>query len=451
MTTEQNENIELAKIDAAEWSEFLEQTVTTLIEYIDPENMPAELSENPLIQKVADYLKAGDKEAARKAVKNSKYSDFKKMLNVVTKDMHENEALNASELYDIMKTFGFMNDKVNAELIRTAPDLQYMNGQIQALWTVNQAPEEKPPVPVYVSLTYFGDDQLSRKNSTPFDDAVISAIGTIGHFIQESGGNYPFFVTPEMIFRVMNGISDSRRTPSKKQIKRICDSMDLQRFTRRWQDCTEEINEYGYKLNDERIQKGIIDDNELYARKVTFKTKNHKEVNCYKILEEPIKYTYNRLKNHILYIPYALLDVSDTTSLDGYTIEIRNYLLHQIELMYSSKNHRKNHRNNTHINSQTLYKETGIKKPAERLTRSDYKDEKTYNAGIRKQRSNDRKKIEKILVSFQNKKYISGFSFKQSGKGFSVEIKLNPKVIELKKASPLIDLDKLKEEEEEEK
>ena len=123
-----------------------------------------------------------------------------------------------------------------------------------------------------------------------------------------------------------------------------------------------------------------------------------RQVEGYIFYKEPILYTYIRVKKHLLYVPFALLDTSEKISDTENVTEFKMYLLQQTKLMKERK------RNSTRILLSTLYTATGILPPEERLAKKDYENESTQQVEIRRQRKTDRKKIEGILELWTQKK-----------------------------------------------
>lgn len=418
----------ISNINPEELRKALENAAISLIETIDPDAIPADLADNPTIKTMVEQIRAGDLEQAKETIFHMRAGTFRKLIQASA----EQEPTISQNLKKIeyIKYYGLMNDKINAQIIKETPQLKYTNGQVMAQWGINQAGDRRPDVPVFVSLSYYGKGKLTARNLDPFDFAVICAIATLGHATISAGGNYPIYTTVDEIFRAMNGIRDTRKTARPAQAKQIRNSIEKMRFSQIYIDRSEEIKAFNYRIEDERVNKAIIDDNIIHAVGVTFTTENHRKVNGYKIIEEPILYTYNREKNHVLFVPYELLDVSKNTRLDGYTIEIRNYLLNRIEQMYSGT------LNSTSILFDTLYKETGILPPDQRLDRAKYKDNETYESNVRKQRARDKKKVTEILNDWKEKKYISGFKIKTAG-NYSALITLNADIKETRKRAGL--------------
>ena len=330
-------------------------------------------------------------------------------------------------------TFGLMNDKINAQLVQSDLFKQEANGQLTLKFAVNQAPQKQKQVPVYVALTYEGTEGKLTKRLTSFDSAVYNAVSTRFYYWRQENGNAPLYITPQEIWRTMNGkkAGDGNAKPRDTQIKKICDSLDKMRFTHFYMDITEEIKAFDLFIDDERVISGKIDTYVLNSSMVEFMTEKGRVVKGYRIGEEPILYTYNRIKDHLLYVPYEMLDTSSQLSNSEYVPEFRNYLLQQIQLMKNAAENPKGkyfHRNNI-ILLDTIYRDTGILPPEERIT-EDFKNEASKRAVIRRNRKADREKIEGLLEAWKEKNWIKGYIIinsknqpikeKQQAKGYEI-------------------------------
>ena len=320
-----------------------------------------------------------------------------------------------------LKNYGLMNDKAVTSLIcEVGEDFfrQEINGQ---LWfKVDQTPAKgksktpaKKQILTYISLAYEGTEHLLTKRLTAFDKAVYDAIGTIFINQRNVAGDESFFITPFEVWRVMNGreIQDAGAKANEKQIQKICDSLDKMRFTRFYFDISEEIAFYKYQFSDDRIVNGIWDTYLINADKVSFDTEKGQHLRGYRINREPVLYLYNRVKGHILTIPYELLNTSDTVS-DGENVaEFKTYLLQNISLMKRGAQDQtgKYFKRSPRILLSDIYEKTNIPTPEERVNDWKIADEKTRQSNLRKIRATDRQKIEGLLSSWVAKDWIKGY------------------------------------------
>jgi len=314
-----------------------------------------------------------------------------------------------------VKFFSIMNDKTTAQLIQDNGIFkEQANGQLALCWAVNQAPQKHEQVPVYLALTYEGTEGSITKKLTAFDNAVYNAVSTRFYYWKKENEQKPLYITPQEIWRTMNGkrSGDGKAKPSKAAVKRICDSMDKMRFTRFYMDITQEIKAHYITIDDERITAGHIESYLLNCSKVEFVTDKGNTVTGYRIGEEPILYTYNAVKNHLLYVPYDMLDTSTNTSDSENVTEFRTYLLQQIQLMKNAggTERRKSYfKRSSTILLDTLYRDTGTPTPEERIADKEFKTKESRQAVIRRLRKADREKIEGILEAWKAKGWIKEY------------------------------------------
>lgn len=337
-------------------------------------------------------------------------------------------------------SYGLMNDKINAQLLQDGDIFQQKaNGQLTLRWAVNQAPQKQEAVPVYMALTYEGNGDAYKVNKrlTGYDKQVLEAVATRFYYWQQDNPQKPLYITPQEIWRTMNGKAskDGKAKPSAAQVKRICDSLDKMRFTRFYMDISAEIEAFNLSIDDERITGGRIETYVLNSSKVEFTTDKGNTVQGYRIGEEPILYTYNKAKNHLLYVPYEMLDTSDYTSDSENVAEFKGYLLQQIQLMKNAagegKQSKRFKRSNI-ILLETLYRDTGIQPPEDRIEGKEYKTEGSRQKEVRRFRQADRQKIEGILDAWKAKAWIKGYVVlnqnnqplkeKQQAKGYRIDL-----------------------------
>lgn len=315
----------------------------------------------------------------------------------------------------IISTFGLMNDKVNTQLITSEAFPQDIDGQLRFVWGIDQSQGKKMPV-TYIALSYEGTEAKTSKKMTAFDNAVYNAVSTRFYYWKQEKGDIPLYITPQEIWRTMNGKGDDAR-PGNKQVNRIKQSLDKMRVTLCFMDISEELDTHYITLDDERLISGNIETYLLKADKVSFKTEKGRKVTGYRFTDEPILYTYNKAKKHILWFDYKLLDTSNNTSDSENVIEFRNYLLIQIQNMKCKK------RNSNRILYETLYRDTGITPAEKRVDRNNYSTDNSYQTKIRQEFKKDREKVNGILKSWKEKGWISGYhDIKKSNAVIAVDI-----------------------------
>lgn len=341
-------------------------------------------------------------EAIIEAVENSPYTDSEEITDRTEKPV-DVMRFRRSPLADIT-TYGLMNDKTNAQLIQDGGIFQKnADGQLQLLWSVNQAPKKKEQVPVYIALTYDGKGLSEQLKG--YDGAVYNAISDLYYYWKRDNPQKPLYITPQEIWRRMNGKQnrDGSAKPSEAQVKRICRSIDKMRHIDFYIDISEEIKAHYITLEDERLVGGYIKDYLLNCSEAGFYTEQGRKVKGYRINYEPVLYTYNAAKDHVLYLPFDLLDTSSALSDSENVTEFKQYLLQQILLMKNGV------RSNRKILLSTIYTATGIHPPEERLEGREFNSEATRQQVIRRTRKADREKIEKLLDAWTAKEWIKGY------------------------------------------
>lgn len=317
----------------------------------------------------------------------------------------------------------YLNDKATNGLVSKPLTKKEKNdGTVFYSQKTNQAAKGNTPVVTTVSLSFEDDSITYTRALNWFDMPVYNTVASIFH--EESfNGKSEITFTPQEVWRRMNGITDSRKNPTKQQLYEIRQSINKMRHTDVEIDFKEELKA-PHMLND-KIPKGakpFIKDYMLNITEVGLKVGNSAEVYGYRLNKAPILYTYNRMKagNRIVYCDYSLLNTSEKTGNEGYTVAFKDYILKQIHLMYGKG------RSNTNILFLTIYSETGVPEPAARVERSNYKDDKTYNSNIRKEAAKDRKKIFDLLEAWVDADFIKGYKPTKKGRLITgVEVILN--------------------------
>ena len=307
-----------------------------------------------------------------------------------------------------IKTYGLQNDAVNNDLICSEFLSREIDGQMYMVFDTNQAGKNAEPVKVITALSYEGPQPLSSRKISGYDRSIYNAVSTLYHYHQIKYEGDSCIITPQEIWRTMNGITDKSKKPSPAQLKKVCSSIDKMRFTRIILDISEELQKHKIVINDERLTGGLIDTYYLKADRGHFLTENGRVIDAYKIENEPILYTYNQAKKRVIYIPFDLLNTAEAISIgtagnEGHTIEIREYLLYQIMLMYNKE------RKSKRILFKTMYEKTGIEPPEQRIDRAKYANENAYRTGIKKEAAKDREKVFEILEAWKIKKFIKGY------------------------------------------
>lgn len=297
-----------------------------------------------------------------------------------------------------VQRFGIMNDK----LAHLLPVGDYKksdeDGEPVYLMGIEQASavEKKKniSVPVYITMTGADDMEVS-KPVTALDLAVISAVGSVYHAVKKQNQAQEVYVTTAEIWRLLNGyaINDATAKPHDKQLARIQKSIERQSVNRVSIDFTAEAERRQIEIDGERIKKGILKGNMLQTQAVEIETEKRQRIVSYKIMAEPILYRYNVTKKNLQLVDPDLLQTGRYLKETAGVIEVRLYLINQIQLMKDKK------RNNKRILINTIYEKTGLQKPEKRVQPKQ----------VRKARAQDRQKLEAILKALKTKHFINGY------------------------------------------
>ena len=313
-----------------------------------------------------------------------------------------------SPLADIAK-YGIMNDLLNARILQDADEIANdPDGNPQQIaWSADQSKQtEADEMPAIMALTFEDIKGKLSKQPSAYDMAVLNAISNLWYYWSKDNPQKPLYVTAQEIWRRMNGKQnkDGSAKPSSAQLAKIDASVNNMRHIDIYLDFSAELAAKRINLDDERLTGGSITDYFLNCSPIKFLTERGRTVQGYRINTEPVLYTYNAAKKHVLSFDFALLDTSSTLRDEDNVTEFKQYLLQQILLMKNG------YRDNKKILLDSLYKATGIKTPEERIAGREYKNENTKRAIIRREAGGDRDKIEKLLDSFKAKDWIKGYS-----------------------------------------
>lgn len=297
-----------------------------------------------------------------------------------------------------VQRFGIMNDK----LAHLLPVGDYKksdeDGEPVYLMGIEQASavekKKNVSVPVYITMTGADDMEVS-KPVTALDLAVISAVGSVYHAVKKQNQAQEVYVTTAEIWRLLNGyaINDATAKPHDKQLARIQKSIERQSVNRVSIDFTAEAERRQLEIDGERIKKGILKGNMLQTQAVEIETEKRQRIVSYKIMAEPILYRYNATKKNLQLVDPDLLQTGRYLKETAGVIEVRLYLINQIQLMKDKK------RNNKRILINTIYEKTGLQKPEKRVQPKQ----------VRKARAQDRQKLEAILKALKTKHFINGY------------------------------------------
>ena len=284
---------------------------------------------------------------------------------------------------------------------------------------VNQGDKSKgEKIVVSATLETNSDKYLAKP--TAFDMAVHNTISALYYYNKIINPGQDLYVTPQQIWRAMTGQVDAARDPTTAQVASVDASVQKMASIQLTLDVREELKAGRLNITDSRFDQGCCKSNILAAKETTFATIKGTPNRGYCIYEEPVLHTYATAKKHVIYADYSLLNTSDTTRDDSHTIAIRQYLLQQVSLMYGRQ------RNSSRILYDSIYKHTGIPSPEERCREEDYTSSEVYKSRIRNCRTQDYKKIDRILESWVNKGFLKGYSrIKDAGIPRGIDVTLN--------------------------
>lgn len=321
-----------------------------------------------------------------------------------------------------INTYSLLNDKVTNKLPITSPISEELDGQLFFSWNINGAPQNAPAVATFVTLSNSANELNINRPINAFDMAVYNAISTRFFYWNQSNPGKPLMITPQEIWRTMDG-KTVPTTPSAAQIKKVRDSIDKMQFTKITIDTSQELKANYRTLNDERVVNGTITTYLINADKLSFLTEKGNIVDGYRINQEPILYAYSKAKNHILYFDYALLDTSSKIRTDENMIIFKNYILSEVTRMVNGLN-----RNSNRIKFDTIYKNTGILPPDQRVERANYSSDSAYTAVVRRESKRDRDKMCAILNVCKENSFIQDYVLVKEGRSFAgIDISLFPK------------------------
>lgn len=278
-----------------------------------------------------------------------------------------------------------------------------------------------------VSLRYMGaaPGRGGKLLLNAYDVQLYDAITSLYIHSQKEHPADPVILTPQNIWTCMNG---GKGRATAKQLDRIAQSLDRFRFTNIYLDISDEIRSYSIKTAEAELFLDGVEDTLINASVLHFRTDRGAKVKGYLINHVPIIYAYSALRGELLTIPIELLDTSDKVSNTEDVIAFRSYIIRNIALM------RQGDRDNHFMRLETIYKETGIEPPEERIKGKNYSDPAVE---IRKQSRKDRNNIAGILESLKGKGYILGFSERKdptSGAVTGYHVELDQALIEEAKA-----------------
>lgn len=193
-----------------------------------------------------------------------------------------------------------------------------------------------------------------------------------------------------MICRTMQG--KTKNKPSQQQIDAVIQSLNKMKHIHVALDISQELKQYSLQNDD--IEKGILDAPLLAFESITITHKNKNITTGYNILSSPILYRYSSLINQVTIVPLAVLDVPVNNTQTN--IILKNYLIRRIKGMKSKTNN--------------LYQNTILFESVYTLLE--------VPKGDALQSSKIRKTIDEIFKYWVENKFINSYEFVKKGRSY---------------------------------
>lgn len=278
-------------------------------------------------------------------------------------------------------------------------NINLYNSEMQLNVSKRETKRKEIPVIVWLdfnNLVHQGVTIQDEQRLTPFDRAVYNAVTTLwaaGHPDKNTNNNE--YLTPRAIYQILAGNNTKGKSQDMGEaMKRaILQSIDKMRLTEIFIDATAEAEAFGYSkftytgslLPSERTQ-GI----KINGTEVT---------DCIHFLKSPPLYDYAILKHQIGAVDMKILDIHGISN-TPLNIELRDYLLQQIEAMRNPKSSL-----SSTIKYSTIYEYLKI--------------EAANQNELNKKRKKIRDKAKIILQDWKNKGFIKGYKEVKEGKTYA--------------------------------
>lgn len=254
-----------------------------------------------------------------------------------------------------------------------------------------------PKADVSVGFSLTADPNVTLYSDvTSFDVAVMDAVCTLHEHDCD-------IFTPSMVVRVMTGNYLWNRKPNSKIIKDTMESLE------KLMVILVRIN-----LTDEFVERNLISRGStaewkshllsMSAAKVT-QGNNRGEQEGFRLLEEPILYTYAKKIRQVVGVPSRLLGSNKEKYNTKETILIKRYLISRIEVMKNA--------NNRAVSTEIIYERQTSSGEAGMFPMLGYQKENYSN--WRKKKSAIHDTVRSILGEMEEKRYITGFLTLKSG------------------------------------
>lgn len=361
-----------------------------------------------------------------------------------TEQMQKLDTFRRRPLLNIDK-IGIMNDKINTSALIYSNGMDLIteaNGQMKLIWSVDEASnKDKEALPLLMSLTIPPEHTTLSRKIDGYDIAVLNAVCDIYDREKHKNPQANVFVTPEEIWRAMNGKQprDGKAKPSEAKIKKICSRLEKMRHTDMFIDLSAELQANRITLNDSRLVDGKITDYLLNCGISEFTNEKGVKLKGYAIHIDSPWHVYNKAKGNIFSVELELLDTSSAINDSDYVTEFKFFLIRQINFFkHQGKKALIDKTNKKRINPdniiliKTIYEHAGVPTPEERAAKSSFNSDAARDTYIRKCRKADKDKIEALLTFWKGKKWIKDFTAinaqnepikeKQALKGYKIDL-----------------------------
>lgn len=266
---------------------------------------------------------------------------------------------------------------------------QILNKELTPILVSNKKAKQRTEIQVTL-LSYDLPNEIKTAPISYYDRVVEDAIGNL----YEQGFTK---ITPEMVFRQINGLPDTHKV-SQTAARKV--DASIKRLARTWIqiDYTQQLQQ----LTKNKLAKGEIGSVILSARNIYLKFADGTVKSGWTVSSLPQIYHYSKLIKQVATIPTKLLDTTQATRSTDEIIMARYYLIAQIERI-------KRKPYNTKILFKNLFEAIGD-------------NNALANKVIKSRRI---KAIEAILNHFKELKYITDFKITKEKEGRIDGIKID--------------------------
>ena len=328
------------------------------------------------------------------ALHNVRITATREMINIIKNNIPSIPGGEYEIIKSIRPALAVINNSNIANQLQTIEAATAKSGTGARVATANKG--KKGEIRAFAYLKYDAENiNISGKPLTAFDKTVHNAICTL----YEAGNTY---FTPEMVYRAMNGLTNSERiTEDRGTLDPIKESIETGRRKILKIDAKDQMAKH-YP----GITKIVYESYLLPLEKVTAVLHNSETpVECYRLLTAPPLYEYSKNINQVISVDIKLLDTRKAVKNSPKIATFREYLIKRICTMKSAKAGM----NSNKIKYATIYAEADI-------------DENKLDK-VQKKRNRDQ--IKSILDLYVKKGFIYGYTEYKKGRAFEgIEIQI---------------------------